>query len=178
MKTLKEHIDNNILNEALKDHDKGIKQMLEIFSNSCSGVQSKLFKQKLNDADSVDIESIYDVLNEEEIEMIKKYVRPKPKCCYENSYKLADLLYNHDIKYVEGYLNMKGLPIEHAYNCIDGKYVDITIEIALGKNVKEDTYIKIGEFDVSEVRNVLLENGYYGNIYDSIFLKKYKETIK
>lgn len=168
---------NTYINEALKDHDASIKQMLDVLSNCCSGVQAELFKQKLADADSVDIVSIYDVFNEEEIEQIKRSVNPQPKCCYENAYKLADRIHDRNITYVEGYLNMKGLPIEHAFNCVDGKYVDITIELGLGRNVKEDTYVKIGEFDINEVREVLVENGYYGNIYDSIFLKKYKENI-
>ena len=73
---------------------------------------------------------------------------------------------------------MKGLPIEHAFNCVDGKYVDCTIELALGRDPREDTYVKIGEFDLDDVRNVLVENGYYGEIYDTIFLKKYKENVK
>lgn len=169
---------NNYIAEALKDHDKGILDMLQLFANNCGGVQAELFKQKVKDADSVDICSVYDVFSNEEIDRIKKYINPQPKCCYENAYKLSDRFYDRDIKYVEGYLNMKGLPIEHAFNCVDGKYVDITIELALDRDVKEDTYVKIGEFDIDEVREVLVENGYYGNIYDSIFLKKYKENVK
>lgn len=168
------------LNEALKDTDKSIKTMLEFFAKNCPGVQGALYKQKSEDADSVDIVPLSEVFTEEEIEQIKKYVRPLPKMCYENAYKLADRLYDlgKDIKYVEGYINMKGLPIEHAFNCVDGKYVDCTIELALGKDPREDTYVKIGEFDLDDVREVLVDNGYYGEIYDTIFLRKYKENVK
>jgi hypothetical protein len=100
--------------------------------------------------------------------------------CYENAYKLADRLYDldKDIKYVEGYINMKGFPIEHAFNCVDGKYVDCTVELALGKNPQEDTYVKVGEFDLDEVREILLQNEYYGEIYNTIFLNKYTENVK
>ena len=37
---------------------------------------------------------------------------------------------------------------------------------------------KIGEYNLNDVREVLLENGFYGDIYNSMFLKKYKENIK
>ena len=168
------------LNEALKDTDKSIKTMLDFFAKNCGGVQAALFKQKSEDADSVDIVPLSEVFTEEEIKQIKRYVNPQPKMCYENAYKLADRLYGlgKDIKYVEGYINMKGFPIEHAFNCVDGKYVDCTIELALGRDPREDTYVKIGEFDLNDVREVLVENGYYGEIYDTIFLRKYKENVK
>lgn len=168
------------INEALKDTDKSIKDMLDFFAKQLPGVQGALHAQKAKDADSVDIVTLSEVFTDDEIEQIKKYVNPKPKMCYENAYKLADRLYGlgKDIKYVEGYINMKGLPIDHAFNCVDGKYVDCTIELALGKNPQEDTYVKVGEYNLDDVREVLLENGFYGDIYNSIFLKKYKENIK
>jgi hypothetical protein len=82
---------------------------------------------------------------------------------------------DHDIKYVEGYLNMRGLPIEHAFNMVDGKYVDCTIELALGRDVTEDTYVKIGEFDINTVREILLQNEFYGQIYETLCLNNYRE---
>ena len=175
MKKITQHIV-----EALKDSDKGVVDMLRQIGQITSGVQSALYKEKVKDADSVDISPLSEVFSKEEIAEIKKYVRPKPKMCYENAWKLCDRLgyTDHDIKYVEGYINFKGLPIEHAFNVVDGKYVDITIELSLKKDPSEDTYVKIGEYDVDEVRKILLQNGYYGQIYDTIFLNKYKENIK
>ena len=168
------------LNEALKDSDKNILTMLEFFAKNMPGVQGALHEQKAKDADSVDIVPLSDVFTEEEIERIKKDVRPLPKMCYENAYKLADRLYDldKDIKYVEGYINMHGLPIDHAFNSVDGKYVDCTIELALGKDPRKDSYVKIGEYDLDKVREVLVENGYYGEIYNTLFLNKYKENVK
>lgn len=169
------------INEALKDVDAGIKQMLEFFAQNMSGVQAELFKQKAEDADSIDIARLSDVFTEQEIQEIKRRLRPQPKMCYENAYKLMDRFSydsNHEIEYVEGYINMKGFPIEHAFNKVDGKYVDITIELALGRDPSEDTYVKIGEFDLDTVTEILLQNQFYGQIYDTIFLNKYKENIK
>lgn len=169
------------INEALKDVDAGIKQMLEFFAQNMSGVQAELFKQKAEDADSIDIVPLNEVFTEQEIQEIKRRLRPQPKMCYENAYKLMDRFSydsNHEIEYVEGYINMKGFPIEHAFNKVDGKYVDITIELALGKDPSEDTYVKIGEFDLDTVREILLQNQFYGQIYETIFLNRYKENVK
>jgi hypothetical protein len=176
MKTLKQHI-----NEELKDYDRGIVDMLKFFAKSASGYQQYLFDKKAKDADSVDIVPLSEVFTPEEIKEIKKRVHPQPKMCYENAWKLMDRFYyegKHEILYCEGYLNFKGLPIEHAFNKVDGKYVDCTVELALGNDVKDDTYVVIGEFDEDTVREILLENGFYGNIYDSIELKKFKELSK
>ena len=175
MKSLKK-----LITEAIKDTDKSIIEMLEFFAKNCSGVQQKLFMQKVKDADSVDVVPLSEVFSDDEIKEIKKRIHPQPKCCYENAWKLCDRFEyegKHKIKYCEGYLNMKGLPIEHAFNCVDGKYVDITIELALNKKI-EDTYVTIGEYSTEQVREILIQNGFYGDIYNTIFLNKYKENIK
>ena len=167
----------NKIDEALREQDSGLKTMLEFFSSASSGVGAALYRQKVKDANSVDIVSLSEVFNPEEIKAIKKYIRPKAKMCYKNAYMLCNYFdgEGHDVRYVEGYLNMKGLPIEHAFNYVDGKYVDITIELALGNDINEDSYISIGEFSTDEVRRVLLKNGYYGQIYETLFLDRYKE---
>lgn len=173
MKQIKSYI-----NEELKDYDRGIFDMLKFFAKNCSGYQQYLFNKKADDANSVEISPLSEVFTPEEIKEIKKRVRPKPKMCYENAWKLMDRFYyegDHEIMYCEGYINMKGFPIEHAFNKVDGKYVDVTVELALNKDPKEDTYVVVGEFDEEQVRDILLENGFYGNIYDSIELKKFKE---
>lgn len=180
MITLNEKLEKTYLPdicEALRPADAGIMQMLKFFADNTSGYQQKLYTDKLNDADSVDIVSVYDVFDEATIDKIKKYVNPKPKCCYENAYKLCDRFdyeKDYDIKYCEGYLNMRGLPIDHAFNCVNGKYVDITIELALEKEI-EDTYVKYCEYDIDTVREILIQNQFYGEIYDTIKLNKYKE---
>ena len=171
---------DTFISEAIRDNDKGIIDMLNFFAKNCSGYQKELFTDKANDADSIDITPLSEVFSEEEIKEIKRRVRPAPKMCYENAYKLCDRFEyegKHDIKYCEGYINMKGLPIEHAFNKVDGKYVDITIELALNRDPSEDTYVVYCEYDVNKVREILVQNGYYGNIYDTIKLNSYKEKI-
>jgi len=170
---------NQYILEAIKSEDKGIIDMLEFFAKNTSGVQQAMYQQKLKDADSVDVVPLSEVFSEKEINEIKRRVHPQMKACYENAWKLCDRFQfdgKHDIKYCEGYLNMKGLPIEHAFNKVDDKYVDITVELALNRDI-EDTYVVIGEYDTYKVREILLQNEYYGNIYETIFLNKYKEKI-
>ena len=171
---------NSFLTEAIKDVDKGIIDMLKLFANSSDGYRKELYSQMAKDANSIDIVSLDEVFTKEEIKEIKKRVQPQPKCCYENAWKLCDRFEyegKHKIEYCEGYMNYKGLPIEHAFNKVDGKYVDITVELALKRDPNDDTYIVIGEFDTDKVREILVQNGFYGNIYDTIFLNKYKEKI-
>ena len=168
------------INESIKESDQGIIEMLKFYAKNTSGYQQELYKQKVNDADSVDVVSLSEVFTPEEIKEIKKRVNPQAKCCYENAWKLCDRFEyegKHKIEYCEGYLNYKGLPIEHAFNKVDGKYVDITVELALKREI-EDTYVTLGVYDTDKVREVLIENGFYGDIYNSIFLNKYKENIK
>ena len=175
MKSLNKHIC-----EAIKDVDISIIDMLKFFANNMSGVQQELYKQKVKDADSIDVVPLSEVFTKEEIKEIIRRIHPQPKMCYENAWKLCDRFEfdgEHDIKYCEGYLNMKGFPIEHAFNKVDGKYVDITIELALKQEI-EDTYVVLGEYETDDVRNILLQNGFYGEIYNSIFLNKYTENIK
>ena len=171
---------NTFISEAIRDNDKGIIDMLNFFAKNSSGYQQELFKDKANDADSIDISPLSDVFTEEEIKEIRRRVNPKPKMCYENAYKLCDRFEyegKHDIKYCEGYINMKGFPIEHAFNKVDGKYVDVTIELALNRDPTEDTYVVYCEYDVDQVRRILVQNGFYGNIYDTIKLNTYKEKM-
>ncbi len=178
MKTLVSHI-----TEAIKSEDKNIIEILNFYAKNMSGVQQELYKQKIKDADSIDVVPLREVFSEDEIKEIRKRIKPQPKMCYENAYKLCDRFEyenKHDIKYCEGYLNLFGLPIDHAFNKVDGKYVDITVELALNKKISSDgdTYVILGEYDINKVREILVQNGFYGDIYNTIFLNKYNENIK
>ena len=180
MKSINKYIYDKHISEAIRDNDKSVIDMLNIFAQSTSGYQRELFTDKVNDAQSIDVVPLKNVFTDDEIDEIKKRIHPQAKACYENAWKLCDRFeyeHKHEIKYCEGYMNMHGLPIEHAFNCVDGKYVDITVELALHRPI-EDTYVMIGEFNTDEVREILIQNGFYGNIYDTIKLNKYKENIK
>lgn len=55
-------------------------------------------------------------------------------------------------KYVEGEWGMGGrIGIEHAFNCINGVYVDITAELVLGYDVTKEDYLRIIEISDEKV---------------------------
>ena len=168
------------ISEALKDSDKPILDYIGMLAKFSSGVHQELAKQKQKDLDSVECVPLSEVFSKQEISDIKKYVHPIMKECYRNAWRLCDhyaFTKDHDIKYVEGFINFHGFPIEHAFNKVDGKYVDITQEIALKNDVTKEAYCVYGEFDTDTVRDILLQNGFYGQIYDTVFLNKYHEKI-
>ena len=65
------------IEESIKDEDKSIIDMLNMFANCSSGVQQELFKQKVKDADSVDIVPLSEVFSDDEIKMLENEQRKK-----------------------------------------------------------------------------------------------------
>ena len=78
-------------------------------------------------------------------------VRPKPKQCFANAQKFA-MHFPAFNKYVEGEWGIGGcIGIEHAFNCINGVYVDITAELVLGYDVTKEDYLSIIEISDEKV---------------------------
>lgn len=102
---------------------------------------------------------------------------PVIKQCYSNASKLS--MYIPEVKYVEGLVSLFGIPIEHAWNEINGEYFDITFDLAR-KNDPEPTkyrdspyeeYLSIIELDSEKVMDYADQTGYYG----PYTLSKYKD---
>ena len=111
-----------------------------------SGRQKEFFTFKLEHAKEVAPVSIRDVFTAEEIERIKREVRPKIKQCFRNATLMAQ--YFPDVVYVEGELGIAGVVgTEHAFNRKSDKYFDVTIEIGLGSDVTKESYVSILEED-------------------------------
>lgn len=116
-----------------------------------SGKQKKFWSLKLAKAKHIHVSSIYDVFDKETVEYIKEVVRPKPKQCFANAQKFA-MYFPAFNKYVEGEWGMRGcFGIEHAFNCINGVYVDITAELVLGYDVTKEDYLSIIEISDEKV---------------------------
>lgn len=81
-------------------------------------------------AKRVEVVKAADVFDEREIELIRRTVRPVVKGCYRNAHLLT-LLFPDRVQYVEGKTNAF-IPIDHAFNRVGDKYIDITFEFALG----------------------------------------------
>ena len=146
--------------------------------------QSDFFAQKLKDGKIVTCVRLEDVFSEEEIELIKMAVRPEKRMCFKNAHILTSLFPDR-VKYVEGEVTIcgGGIGIEHAWNLVDGEhYVDLTVELALGEDVTKEGYVMLGAYDAKTLRRVTHKTGYYGGIYNQLYLdalnKKEKRNKK
>ncbi len=90
-----------------------------------------------------------------------------------NSHKLTNL-FPDKVRYIEGRFSYLGLPIEHAFNRIGDKYIDITVELALKEDVSEHKYMAYAEYDSEQIFEAAIETGYYGNYYQYYRMKEKK----
>ena len=134
--------------------------------------QKAFYEKECEDARVVHVLPIEQVFSAKEISKIKKEIKPKKKECYRNATALCSLFPEREIKYVEGFFTCCGLPIEHAFNKVGDKYVDITSSLLLGFTGEEE-YVALGEWSSDEVWEVLAKTGYYGNIWK----EKYIESL-
>ena len=149
--------------------------------SACKGSKRAEFIQSIKaDLKPCNVVSVRDLFTKEQIKIMETLVERKQ--CFGNSFRIADVIRHWDgsIKYVEGRVLVANfLPIEHAWNKVGDKYFDATFELALGYDVTQESYAMLQEYKVSKVREVLLERGYYGEIYyeekANEFFKGYKK---
>ena len=124
----------------------------------------------------VQLTPIREVLTEAEINFILEYIKPRQHECYRNAHEATRIL---GVKYVEGFVEVGGLPIDHAFNKRGDKYFDITTELVLKEPCKE--YVSTWELDGLECARISLITGVYGSygrfLFDEI-LKRRKERRK
>lgn len=115
-------------------------------------------------AKRVEVVKAADVFDEREIELIRRTVRPVVKECYKNAHLLT-LLFPDRVQYVEGKTNVF-IPIDHAFNRVGNKYIDITFEFALGfLDPTQYEYVAFGEYPAGVIEEITDQTGYYGDIY-------------
>lgn len=134
--------------------------------------QKSFYEKMIDDARVVHISPLEEVFSKSEISKIKKYVNPKKKECYKNATSLLSLFPEKHIKYVEGFFTCYGIPLEHAFNKVGDKYVDITASLLLNVS-KDEEYVALGEWEEKAVWEVLVKTGCYGNIWR----EKYIESL-
>lgn len=146
---------------------------IEGFATITSGKQQEYYLDLLSIAKPVEVVSIQEVFTKDEIKKIKRYVRPKVKMCYMNSHNLT-CLFPDKVRYVEGRFSRYGIPIDHAFNRVGDKYVDITAELALKEDVSRNEYIAYAEYDQEQIFDAAYETGYYGGYYNFYWMKAKK----
>lgn len=145
--------------------------------SACEGSKRAEFIQSIKaDLKPCKVVSIRELFNDLQIDAMRTLVEQKQY--FKNAFQIADVIRHWDgsIKYVEGRVLVANfLPIEHAWNKVGDKYFDATFELALGYDVTKESYAMLQEYKVYEVREVLLERGYYSEIY---YEEKAKEFFK
>lgn len=142
--------------------------------------QSDFFAQKLKDGKIVTCVPLCEVFDAKEIDVIKQVVRPEKRMCFKNAHILTSLFPDR-VKYVEGEVTIcsGGIGIEHAWNFVDGEhYVDLTFELALGEDVTKEGYVMLGAYDAKTLRRVTHKTGYYGGIYNQLYLDALNKKAK
>lgn len=138
------------------------------------GRQAEFYRQMLKDAKPIEVVRLSEVFTDTEIKAIKRFVNPKVKECYRNA-----TLFSHiypEVKYVEGKMTCCGaFGIEHAWNKVGDKYVDITMELVLDRDPTKEEYMALGEYDQETVVSICSEVGFYGSVYPILYNKQKTE---
>ena len=138
------------------------------------GRQAEFYRQMLKDAKPIEVVRLSEVFTDAQIKAIKKFVKPKAKECYRNATVFSHMC--PEVKYVEGKMTCLGaFGIEHAWNKIGDKYVDITMELALQRDPTEEEYMALGEYDQETVVSICSEVGFYGSVYPILYNKQNSE---
>ena len=138
-----------------------IKNMLER-ANACKE-QVEWMQKVIKAARPVKCVPAASVLDETQIEYIKRVLKPEPKHCYLNSHMLCEA-FPDEIKYCEGKTAIP-FEIDHAFNKVGDKYIDITFEFALGEDPRKYPYVVLGEYDADEIDRVLEATKTFGGYF-------------
>ena len=149
---------------------------LRTIAGMVSGSQAEFYNQMLKDAKPIKVAKLAEVFSADQIAKIETFVAPKPKLCYQNATLFS--LYFPNVDYVEGKMTCCGaFGIEHAWNKVGDKYIDITMELALKRDPGEEEYLALGEYDAATVSKTCLDRGYYGEIYQEELRKKFSNKV-
>jgi len=96
------------------------------------------------------------------------------KECFRNAGNMCINVKN--VKYVEGEISYKGIPLDHAWNKIDDKYFDITKDILFPKNSDYAEYVSIIEMNKEEYIKFILKYKHWGGFIAEKFLKEKKKV--
>lgn len=153
-------------------------EYIKMMHKSTSGEHKKYYQRQLDCAKPIECVSIREVLSEKDIDLIKSIINPQPKECYKNATRLA-MLFPDRVEYVEGYYGVMGvLGMEHAWNRVGDKYIDITAELVLEKDVREEQYVQLMTLPADEVTDMVLEEDCYTWLFGVKYVKELKSLGK
>lgn len=139
------------------------------------GRQHEFFQWKVDSAKLLMHVKTDEIRNQyPEIDAYLNDARPKvvQKECYKNAGQLTQAI--EGVSYVEGEISYHGIPIEHAWNKIDGKYFDITKDVLFPKNSDYAEYVAIIELSGNEFREFMMQTKTWGGFLREKFIKDNK----
>lgn len=155
-----------------------IKELITISLWLSNKKQKAYYESMISDAKIIHITPMNEVFDKDTIKRIKRDIKPRAKECFKNATLLCQM-FPKEAEYVEGKFTILGCySTDHAWNKIGDKYVDITMELALKRDPKEEEYVSLGEYKESDIIPCLLKNKVYGNIYVEHFLNNYGKNIQ
>ena len=147
-----------------------LQQHLKTLTDMTSGKQKDYYEWQHKNSKSVEISAI---------DSFPKYTKEllhnqesQIKQCYRNAALVAISV--PEAKYVEGYVSLHGIPIEHAWNKIGDKYVDITAEKALGGKADFKEYLSVLDLDGEKTMQLMHKTGEYGSWTGRVFMEDNK----
>lgn len=144
---------------------------LRTISEFMSGKRAEFYKQMIKDAKPIEVVRLSEVFTPEKIDLIEMSIRPKQKECYRNALLLSTLI--PEVLYVEGKMTCcRCFGIDHAWNKVGDKYIDITAELVLKKDPTLEEYMSLGEYEYQEAEPIVLKSGFYGEIYSTLYIEK------
>ena len=75
------------------------------------------------------------------------------------------------MQYVEGKTNVF-IPIDHAFNRVGNKYIDITFEFALGLDPTQYEYVAFGEYPAGVIEEITDQTGYLAIYTDFVIVRR------
>ena len=131
--------------------------------------QTEYYKTMSADAKGVKCVSVHEVFTNSEVFDILAIIKPRKGQCYRNAALLTELFPDR-CRYVEGFGWNGFFKVEHAFNCVDGKYVDITWELALNEDVTKLPYVALIDAELDEILKDISD---HGNITGDYYIHKY-----
>lgn len=157
-------------------HEKMIQTIVQTAGFMSNPRQAEYWLGLANLAHPVPVVSAYDIWDADTVKMLNFAVRPAKKECYRVAACLSKITSGR-ARYTEGQMWASVLGVDHAFNYIVDRdvYVDFTVEFALRKDPTREAHIAFRSFDDDAIWDIIRRNGYYGNIYNEIWLKEHKQ---
>ena len=148
-----------------------VKQQFDMMCAIAGGKQKDYFEWQRTVSKNIKISKIKDFPKDIQHRLNSQKIKPKE--CYRNACNITTSI--RGATYVEGYVVLHGLVMEHAWNKIGDLYVDATFEKVLNFSTEFEEYVSVFELTEQQVLTHMIETQVYGTwmgrVYESSIVK-------